>query len=169
LGRTVKAEVLNWQGGSVYSTTVHSYNARDQVTLVRQYQGPEGSAALQDTTITYDGYGRPRTKHVPEQDASVTTTYNYNPDDTTSSVVDARGASQTFSYNARHLVTGIMYTAPSGIAPTPGVSFGYDAVGNRISISDGMGSVNYQYSQLSLMTSEARTFSEWPANRYVPD
>ena len=31
LGRTVKTEVLNWQGGSVYSTTVNTYNARDQL------------------------------------------------------------------------------------------------------------------------------------------
>ncbi|MFN2491621.1 MAG: hypothetical protein ABR501_01895, partial [Pyrinomonadaceae bacterium] len=39
LGRTVKTEVLNWQGGSVYATTVNTYNARDQLTLVRQFQG----------------------------------------------------------------------------------------------------------------------------------
>lgn len=29
LGRTAKTETLNWQGGSVYSATVNSYNARD--------------------------------------------------------------------------------------------------------------------------------------------
>lgn len=39
LGRTIKTEVLNWQGGSVYSTTVNTYNARDQVELTRQYAG----------------------------------------------------------------------------------------------------------------------------------
>ena len=38
LGRTAKSEALNWDG-TVYSTTVNTYNARDQVTLVRQYQG----------------------------------------------------------------------------------------------------------------------------------
>ena len=67
LGRTVKTELLNWQGGSVYSATVKSYNVRDQVTQIRQYAGAEGSGTYQDTTMTYDGYGRLKTKHVPEQ------------------------------------------------------------------------------------------------------
>ena len=39
LGRTVKTEILNWQNGSVYSATVNTYNARDQVTQIRQYAG----------------------------------------------------------------------------------------------------------------------------------
>jgi len=47
LGRTVKTEALNWEGGSVYSTTVNTYNVRDQVTLVRQWAGAEnGGGAL---------------------------------------------------------------------------------------------------------------------------
>jgi YD repeat-containing protein len=159
LGRTVKTEVLNWQGGSVYSTTVNSYNARDQLTLVRQYQGAEGSGVYQDTTMTYDAYGRLQTKHVPEQDAGTATTYNYNPDDTAQSVIDARGASQTFSYNGRHLVTGITYSAPAGITPTSNVTYGYDAAGNRTSMNDGTGSCGYNYDQLSRMTSETHTFN----------
>ena len=65
--------MLNWQGGSVYSATVNTYNARDQVTQVRQYAGPEGSGTYQDTTMTYDGYGRLKTRHVPEQNAGANT------------------------------------------------------------------------------------------------
>jgi len=43
-------------GGSVYSTTVNTYNVRDQVTLVRQWAGAEnGGGAYQDTTMSYDG------------------------------------------------------------------------------------------------------------------
>jgi YD repeat-containing protein len=160
LGRTVKTEILNWQGGSVYSTTVNSYNARDQVKLVRQYAGPEDSATYQDTTTTFDGYGRVKTTHAPEQDANAATTFDYNADDTVQSVIDARGASQSFTYNARHLVTGISYAAPSGITPTSPVTYGYDATGNRISMTDGLGSVSYQYNQLSRMTAETRTFSD---------
>lgn len=157
LGRTVKTEVRNWQGGSVYTTAVNTYNARDQVTLVRQYQGPEGSATYQDTTMTYDGYGRVKTRHVPEQDAGTATTYNY--DDTVSSVTDARGASQTFSYNARHLIASITYSAPAGITATAPVTYSYDAAGNRTSMADGLGSVNYNYDQLSRLISENRSFT----------
>ncbi|HEY2964364.1 MAG TPA: DUF4214 domain-containing protein, partial [Pyrinomonadaceae bacterium] len=47
LGRTVKTEILNWQGGSVYSATVNTCNARDQIEQVRQYAGAEGSGTYQ--------------------------------------------------------------------------------------------------------------------------
>jgi YD repeat-containing protein len=159
LGRQVKTEVLNWQGGSVYATTVNTYNARDQIKLVRQYQGDESSAVYQDTVMTYDGYARLKTKHVPEQDANTATTYNYNSDDTPLSVVDARGSSATFTHNARRLVTHVSYDPSAGIADTPDVSIGYDAAGNRISMSDGLGSMSYGYDQLSRLTSETRTFT----------
>ncbi len=161
LGRTVKTEVLNWQGGSVYSATVNSYNARDQVTQVRQYAGPDGSATFQDTTMTYDGYGRLKTRHVPEQNAGTATTWDYKADDTIEKITDARGASQTFSYNSRHLVTGVTYAVPggSGITVPAAVSFDYDAAGNRTSMSDGSGSTSYHFDQLSRMDWEERTFA----------
>jgi len=157
LGRTAKTEVLNWDG-SVYSTTSNTYNARDQVTLVRQYQGPDTSSVYQDTTATFDGYGRLQSKHVPEQDAGTATVYSYNPDDTVNSFTDARGASANYSYNNRHLLTEITYP-PSGVTPTSNVAFGYDAAGNRTSMSDGLGNVSYSYDQLSRLTSETRYFS----------
>jgi hypothetical protein len=52
LGRTLKTEVLNWQFGAVYSATVNTYNARDQLVQFRQYAGAEGSATYQDTTTS---------------------------------------------------------------------------------------------------------------------
>jgi YD repeat-containing protein len=166
LGRTVKTEVLNWDGagpfgtgGSVYAATVNTYTARDQVTLVRQYAGSEGSGTYQETTMTYDGYGRLKTKHVPEQDAGTVTTWGYNLDDTIQKITDARGSVSNFSYNARHLLTGITYDPSSGITDTPDVSFGYDAAGNRTSMTDGLGGTTYGYDQLSRLTSESRTFT----------
>src|SRR5262249_39132310 len=114
MGRTVKIEILNWQGGSVYSATVNSYNARDQVMQVRQYAGAEGNGTYQDTTLPYDGYGRLKTKHVPEQSTGTSTTYAYNNDDTMHSVTDARGAATIYSYNNRHMVSGISYSVPQG-------------------------------------------------------
>lgn len=159
LGRTVKTEILNWQNGTVYSATVNTYNARDQLTQIRQYAGPEGSGTYQDTTMTYDGYGRLKTRHVPEQNAGTATTYDYFADDTLQKVTDARGASATYGYNGRHQVTGLTYFAPTGIAPTPTVSFDYDAAGNRASMIDGYGSVTYNYNQLSRMSSETRNFT----------
>jgi len=159
VGRQWKSELLNWNG-TVYSTTTNTLNARDQVTLVRQWAGAEnGGGAYQDTTMTFDGYGRLKTKHVPEQNEGTATVYAYNADDTIQSVTDARGASATYSYNNRHLVTAIDYSAPGGITPASNVTFGYDAAGNRTSMTDGLGSLNYAYNQLSRMTSETRTFT----------
>ncbi len=157
-GRTAKTEVLNWDS-SVYSTTVNTYNARDQVSLVRQYQGTDQTSVYQDTTMSYDGYGRLQFRHVPEQSASTATTYAYNADDTLYSVTDGRGAIATYGYNNRHLVTGISYSVPYGVGTTPNVSFGYDAAGNRTSMTDGLGSVSYNYDQLSRLTSEGRYFN----------
>jgi YD repeat-containing protein len=180
LGRQWKTEVLNWpdENGnrSVYSTSVNVFNARDQVKVVNQYSGAASSEAsstneaascpdgsCQKTTMSYDGYGRLQSKHVPEQqDPNGNPTYStwvYKPDDTIESVTDGRGASATYIYNNnRHLVNEIHYSAPSGITPTANVTFGYDAAGNRTSMTDGLGSQSYGYDSLSQLTSETRTF-----------
>jgi YD repeat-containing protein len=160
LGRQWKSEVLNWNG-SIYSTATNMFNGRDQVTLFRQWAGAEnGGGTYQDTTMSYDGYGRLQTKHVPQQNAGTATVYAYNPDDTIQSVTDARGASATYIYNNnRHLVNEIHYSAPSGITATPNVTYGYDAAGNRTLMSDGSGATTYAYDQLSRMSSETRSFT----------
>lgn len=162
LGRMVKTEILNWSGGSVYASTVNSYDVRDQLTDVRQYAGPAGSSTFQTTTMTYDGYGRLKTRHVPEQNAGAATTYAYNDDDTLLSVTDARGAVTSYTRNGRRLVTGISYSVPpgSGIpAPAP-VSYSYDPAGNRSEMLDGLGAVTYTYDSLSRLTSETRSIAQ---------
>jgi YD repeat-containing protein len=155
LGRQRKTEVLDWYPSqTVYSSTTNTYNALDQVTSVYE-EGANVSA--QTTTLTYDGHGRLKTKQAPSQTNA--TTYYYNTDDTVQSVTDARGAVATFSYNNRHQTTGISYSAPSGIISPAPVTYGYDAAGNRTSMTDGSGSMTYHYDQLSRLTSEARAFT----------
>jgi YD repeat-containing protein len=107
-------------------------------------------------TFGYDGHGRLQSRTTPEQG---TTTFSYNQDDTINVMTDARGATTTFGYNPRHLVTGLTYGVPGGVAATPNVSFGYDAAGHRTSMSDGMGSVSYNYNNLAQLTSEIRNFT----------
>jgi YD repeat-containing protein len=124
---------LNWDQ-TVYATTSYSYNARDQITT--------SSQSGQIRTFNYDGNGRLSSKTTPEQG---TTSYSYFADDALQTVTDARGASTTFAYNSRRLVTGITYSVPGGVAATPNVSFGYDNAGNRTSMTDGLGSVSYNY------------------------
>src|SRR4029078_8974543 len=137
LNRTWKTEILNWDGtgpngtapnNTVYSTTVTTFNTRDQVTGITEYAGTEGSSTHQETTMTYDGYGRLRSKHLPEQqvDSNNTastdhTTWDYYADGTVKKITDARGAVSNFTYNGRHLIAGITYTLLSSV-PTTGAS-----------------------------------------------
>src|SRR2546427_12054376 len=84
--------------------------------------------------------------------------YSYNADDTTHVVTDARLVTTTYGYNNRHQVTSLTYNVngdPTGLtAYTTNVSFGYDAAGNRISMSDGLGSGAYNFNNLGQMDSE---------------
>ena len=184
LGRTVKTEVLNWEGGNVLSSTVNTYNVRDQIKMVRQFAGPAPANlddlscptnTCQKTDMTYDGQGRLKTRHAPEQQADLTnnpastdhTTWDYNVDDTIQKITDPRGAVSTFSYDSRRNITGITYTVlpnvpttgPFGVAPAAAVGYEYDAAGNRTKMTDGLGDVTYTYNQLSRLTSEKRFFS----------
>jgi RHS repeat-associated protein len=151
LGRMIKAEELNWDG-SVYSTANYSYNALDQVKSIAH----EG----QTRSFDYDGYGRLHVRTTPEQGA---TTYEYNADDTLHMVTDARSVTATYGYNNnRHLVNSINYDESGDpmqqTGYTPPVSFGYDAAGNRTSMTDAAGTATYHYDQLSRMDWEERTF-----------
>jgi YD repeat-containing protein len=154
LGRQLKSEVLNWNS-SVYSTRKNTYNARDQITSVKQYQGLDSSGVYQEVVKTYDGYGRLATQKDPIQ--TTATAYTYNAVNQPLTVTDARGATQTFTYNNRNLPTQIAYS--NYWQPLTAITVGYDAAGNRTSMTDGTGSKTYQYNQLSQLTSETRQFT----------
>ena len=154
LGRNSKTEVLNWNG-TVYSTRVNTYNPRDQIEIVRQYQGLESSGLNQQITKSYDGYGRLASRKDPIQ--TTATVYTYNSDDQPQTITDARGITQTLTYNKRELPTTVSYSG-SGVSLSP-VTITYDGAANRTSMTDGTGSRTYQYDQLSQLTAEIRQFN----------
>lgn len=163
LGRAWKTEVLNWNS-SVYLTTETAYDGRDQALTVTQTEA--STSVSQVTSMTYDGHGRLKTLHSPRQDANKSTVYNYNPDDSISDVTDARGAKMRYQYNNRGLVDTIdsILPEPSEIPAAPAVGFEYDTVGNRTLMTDGLGTVNYEYDSLSRLTAETRAFTDNLAN-----
>lgn len=161
LGRVTKIEELNWDQ-SIYRTTTKSYNALNKLLRVRQYQGGENSPRFQDSLMTYDGYGRLKMRRRPENEAGTWTTYDYANDHNLLKVTDARGAWTGYAYNNRNQVINISYGVPAGstIAVPAQVNFTYDSVGNRMTMTDGTGSVTYSYDQSSRLVREVRTISE---------
>ena len=164
LGRVTKSEELNWDQ-TCLSHDNNTYNALDQVTSSSVQEGSAGTA--QTSTFAFDGYGRVATSHAPIQPNNSVTSYSYNPDDTIATTKDAREALATFTYNKRHQTTEVSYWAPSGITSAPTANFTYDAAGNRTTMTDGLGSVSYQYDPLSRMTSESRVFSSLGSTPYT--
>jgi YD repeat-containing protein len=174
LGRDYKTEVYNWDGYTVYNTTVRTFNARDQITKTRQYAGGT-SAAYQDVSMTYDGHGRVKTRHYPIEDTYTDTTWNYNADGSVGQVIDPRLAITDYTYNSRGLVTDIDYTPPANYPPanspaymeitdTPSVDYTYDNLGNRTGMTDGSGSVSYEFDALSRLTAETRYLTDSLSN-----
>ncbi len=166
LGRAWKSEVLNWNG-TVYSATTTKYDALDRPLRVRRYAGaapqsePAGASdGYLTTTMTYDGHGRLKTQHLPKYSPDTVASFEYNEDDTVRSVTDPRGVTANFTYNNRHLTTRVAFEpAQSGVADTPDVIFGYDAAGNRATLTDEAGSLTYHYDALSRLASETRQFN----------
>ncbi len=168
LGRTWKTEAYEWDGTTVYATAVNTFNGKDQVTRTREFAGSASSETFQDTTATFDGHGRLKTSHRPEQRSGETlkyTTYNYNPDDSILNITDGRGVVTNYIYNSRGLVEEMTWeVGETGVTDAHDVEFGYDALGNRTSMTDGLGTVAYEYDPLSRMTAETRDFTDTLAN-----
>src|SRR5262249_15556786 len=147
LGRESKTEVLDWNG-NIYSTKVTTYNVRDQVNLIRVFQGtpptpddgvtcPTGTC--QKTEMVYDGHGRLEKRYLPIYQGTPTVPnptpydqYEYYANDTVRRMTDPRGVIKDYSYNNRNLLTSVAYTVPADVAATPNVSYGYDEAGNRV-------------------------------------
>jgi hypothetical protein len=162
LGREKKRVAYNWDG-TVYASTTTSYNVLDQVTSVKQYKGDGDGVSCptetcQEGTRSYDGHGRLAARRLPQDDGN--TTYTYYANDLLQSSTDARGATGTFTYNNRKLMTGASYAG--GSAATPSVSFDYDELGNPSWMDDGPGRVDYGYDTMGRLTSETRRFDSLP-------
>ena len=155
-GRTVKTEVYS-DTSTVNSTVVTTYDLLDHPTQLRHYSGTTASSTYQDSTYQYDGYGRLWKIHKPEFDSNTYNTITYNADDTQATVTDPRGVVATYSYNSRHLLTGISYNTVSGVNTTPSVTITYDGAGNRLSMDSSVAEVDYVYDTASRMTSETQT------------
>lgn len=154
LGRVWKSEVLNTDG-SVYRTVTNTYNALDQLTQIADHAA---GGATQITTMTYDGHGRLLTRKYPHESAPMT--FTYKRDDRPETVTDGRGVTNSYTFNTRHLLTGVTYGTATGVEATPNVSYEYDEAGNRTRMVEaGQGQTDYSYDTLSRLKTETRQFA----------
>jgi YD repeat-containing protein len=148
-------------GANIYTTVTTSYNVRDQILEYRQFAGSSGASSLA-TTNEYDGYGRLWWSKQPIEGSSSTgIVYQYNANDSIQTVTDPRGVITSFAYNNRGLLQNINFN-PNGapnVASYGPISFTYDSVGNRLSMTDSSGSSEYHYDTLSRMDWEKRHFN----------
>ncbi|NOT49248.1 MAG: hypothetical protein HOP17_16075 [Acidobacteria bacterium] len=160
LGRTYSAETLNWDG-SIYTTTVNKFNGRDQSVSIKQYEGTQGSSTFQELTTSYDGFGRKVTEHLPIMDVGTIKSYQYQAEDQLIAQWDARGVKTDYQFDSLGRLQTISQVAPSNstLPASPVITFGYDNLGNRLWMQDGMGRMDYEYDELTRLKAETRTFS----------
>jgi hypothetical protein len=74
------------------------------------FAGLDTSTDFREATYSFDGFGRLKTKHTPEQDAQSTSTYTYYPDNALETSTDGRGATRHMHYNSRGLTDEISWS-----------------------------------------------------------
>ena len=77
--------------------------------------------------MTYDGYGRLKTRHVPQENAGRATTWTYNQDDSVNTIADARSVT-TFGYAGTNGVAGKDHHSYSSGSPQINVSYNYEVL-----------------------------------------
>ena len=94
------------------------------------------------TDYSYDGLARVRTETQypswPATTPTLVTQYSYDLAGNRQTLVDPLSQTATFAYDNLGRLTGVTYSDGT----TPNVSYGYDAHGNRASMSDGTGSTS---------------------------
>jgi RHS repeat-associated protein len=150
---------------NAYGVNAFEYDALGRLTAVIQnYKSPYQSTP--DTNVrteyTYDSHGNRLT--VKDANGHITafeydkldrlkketdalghfTTYAYGLSGQTVSKTDANGVTTTYAYDGARRLTDINY--PDG---TSDVFFDYDALGNRVLMTDGTGTTSWQYDGLN--------------------
>jgi RHS repeat-associated protein len=117
-------------------TTTYMYDDAGRMTQITG-QDPDGAGALSApvTTYTYDLNGNRLTMFDPNGNATGT----------------AGDGKTTYTYDRANQLKTIAFSDT-----TPGVTFNYDAVGNRTSIVDGSGTATYVYDDLDRLKSITR-------------
>ena len=100
------------------------------------------------TGYTYGDAAFPHNNTAITDALNRTTSYSYDLAGNATSLKNPAGQTTTYTYDAANELTGITYSD----GKTPGVSYTYDADGQRIKMTDGTGSTTYAYDSLNRLT-----------------
>jgi RHS repeat-associated protein len=126
--------------GSVTVTTNYNPNG----TIASTVNGLNAKASY-----TYNPQGQQITQTNPD---SKTTTWKYDTAGLLQTVTDPSGRVTTYGYDAAGEVTSVSYS--DGV--TPSVTFGYDADGRKLAMTDGTGTTSWTYDAFGDMTSQVQ-------------
>ena len=154
-GRLLKVEEYTGTGSfSLYATTTYEYDVRDLLKKVTD-------AAGNQTTITYDGFGRKTSMSDPDMG---TWGYTYGVLGALTGQTDARGCTTSVTYDDLNRPTQKTFSGPGACDGTPDVTYTYDSTtggnkgwGRRTGMSSSAASYSYFYNALGQMTSGTQT------------
>jgi RHS repeat-associated protein/uncharacterized repeat protein (TIGR01451 family) len=151
-GRLVKVEEYTGVGTySLYATTGYEYDPRDLLKKVTD-------AAGNQTTITYNGFGRKTGMSDPDMGSWG---YAYDTLGNLTGQTDARTCVTTVTYDELNRPTGKSYSGPGACATTPALTYAYDVgdqgIGRRTGMTDGSGSTTWVYNALGQVTNQTNT------------
>jgi RHS repeat-associated protein len=148
-------------------TTEYAYDAVGNLTRMTRAKGDAPNERVTD--YAYDGrrLARRETQYPawPTTTPTIVTTSTYDPVGNALTLVDPLGQTTTNAYDALNRLTSIDYSS----AATPDVAYGYDANGNRTSMTDGAGSTSYAYDEANRLTSATTPGPKTVGYRYDLD
>ncbi len=145
------------------SATIQNYkpsvqpDAQTNVRTEFTYNGVGNRITVKDpnghvTTFAYDALNRVTQKTDPLGNIW---SYAYDADGNQTSMTDANGKTTNYSYDPVNQLTAIQYPAPD--AP---VSFTYNVMGQRVSMTDGLGTTAWTYDNLGHLISARDPFGK---------
>ncbi len=148
-------------------TTEYAYDAAGNLTRMTRAKGDAANERATDYLFDGRGLVRRETQYPswPATTPTLVSANSYDPNGNLATVVDPLNHTTSSGYDAFSRLSSLDYSDPG----TPDLAYGYDANGNRISMTDGTGATSYVYDEANRLTSVASPGPKTVGYRYDLD